>query len=222
MSDTTRSTTNDHEEQRFAPPAGVTGHSRPLWRRPRFALGLMVVAASVALGSWAVARAGAGHEAWAAATDLTPGESIQSGDLRPVRVQWDGETDRYLTGPPPSDGVVVSFVAAGELVPARAIGTTPEVAGRPMAVPLSTGTHLRAGVLADLWAVQAPEQVGETATTDLLAAAVPVLGVEKDSSLLRSGSGEVARVLVPDDVVARVLAAQGSDAELRLVERPGE
>lgn len=222
MSAMSRSASNENDAGPFAPAPAAISERRGVWRRPRFALGLMVVAASVALGSWAVARAGAGQEVWAAATDLTPGESLAEEDLRAVRVQWDGESDRYLVGQPPADGVVVSYVAAGELVPLRSIGTAPEVEGRPMAVPLQAGTHVAPGSLADLWAVLPGGPAGQEADTELLAAGVTVLGVETDSSLLRSGSGQVARVMVPPDVVPEVLAAQGSDAELRLVERPGD
>lgn len=201
----------------LAPAA--TGTPTPAWRRPRFAVGILLVGASVALGSWAVDRAGSGVAAWAAARDLSPGDVVTAEDLRPVRLAWDGDPSTYLAEPPPEGAVAVSFVGRGELVPASAVGVAEDVDGRPVTVPLGIGTQVRAGVLVDLWAVHTKQGSDGDPTPVMLAESVLVLGTEQDTSLL--GADEVARVLVPADVVPLVLAAQASNAVLTLVEHPG-
>lgn len=195
----------------------VTSRRPPAWRSPRFGVGLVLIAASVALGSWAVQRAETGEEMWVARRDLAPGHVIQPQDLRVVAVSWEGEDERYVPGPDlPVGGVVVSFVGEGELLPTSAIGTTSDVDGRPVAVPVPAGVTLTAGALVDLWAVPADDGAPHQ-----LADGAMVLGVEEGSGLLTSGSGTVARVLVDVETVPAVLAAQAGGGDVTLVERPG-
>ncbi|OJX98306.1 hypothetical protein EDD28_0268 [Salana multivorans] len=204
-----------------AAPAAATIARPPLWRSPRLLLGVLLVASAVVLGGWAVDRASGGTETLVARSDLTPGQRISLGDLEPVRMGWDGGSGVYLTELPP-DAVVVSAVGAGELVPASAIGSAADVDGRPMAVPLPVGARAAAGEVVDLWVVTGGNRsLGDEATAELLAADVLVLGVESDTGPFRSGSGRIARILVPEDVVDRVLEAQAAGEELTVVERAG-
>lgn len=203
-----------------APAQAALRRMRPVWRRPRFALGVALVAASVGLGAWVIERAGDGELTWAAVRDLAPGDVVAASDVRAVRMAWDGPRSTYLTQDAPVGAVVTSFVGAGELVPTAALGAAADVKGRPVVVPLEVGSHLQAGSLADLWSVS-DGGLGREPVTALLATGVQVLAVERDSGVVRSGSGQVARVLVPDDVVPAVLAARASGATLTLVERPG-
>ncbi|WP_108717927.1 hypothetical protein [Miniimonas sp. S16] len=199
-------------------PLAPTVTVRPFWRTPRFALGLALVAAAVALGSWAVERASSGEQAWVATTDLAPGDRLTADVVTAVRLSWDGASGTYLAGDAlPQDGVVTSFVGAGELVPSSAVGTAADVTGRPVPVPVPAGAQVRPGAVVDLWSV--PD--GDDGEATVLAEGVTVLGVEEDSGLFRSASGEVARVLVPADVVGAVLQAQADGATVTLVEHPG-
>ena len=198
-------------------PAATTRRP-PAWRSPRFGLGVILVAGSVALGSWAVQRASAGEPVWVARHDLAPGDVVTADDLRRAPLAWDGDGSVYVGAESLSpDAVITSFVGAGEILPASALGTAADVTGRPVPVPVPAGVVLTPGALVDLWAVS-----GDSATPPvLLAEAVVVLGVEEDSGLLRSSSGTVARVLVAQDAVAAVLTAQADAGTLTLVERPG-
>ncbi|WP_135850655.1 CpaB family protein [Serinibacter arcticus] len=198
--------------------AAVTSRRPPAWRSPRFGVGVVLVAASVALGSWALERAASGEEMWVARHDLAPGAVLTADDLRAVAVGWEGGAEVYLrAGDLPRDAVVTSFVGAGELVPAAALGVAADVDGRPVTVPVPAGVSLEPGVLVDLWAVPRLDD----APPSQLADGVLVLGIEEDSGMLRSGSGTVARVLVDVDAVAAVLAAQADGGSVTLVERPG-
>lgn len=125
------------EEQ---PQVAATHRSRPWWRRPRLGIGVLLVAGSVAVGTWAVRSAAAGEPAWVAVRDLAPGAAVSAQDLREVTLRWDGASGTYLAPADlTADSVVTSFVGEGELVPTSALGTTGDVAGRPMAVAVPVG-----------------------------------------------------------------------------------
>ncbi|PWD52148.1 hypothetical protein C8046_17355 [Serinibacter arcticus] len=196
----------------------MTSRRPPAWRSPRFGVGVVLVAASVALGSWAIERAGSGEQMWVARHDLAPGDPVSAEDLRSVPLSWEGGDAVYLPAAEiPDDAVATSFVGSGELVPASALGTSADVDGRPVTVPVPAGVTLEAGVQVDLWALPRAD-AGEPR---LLADGVSVLGIEEDTGMFRSGSGSVARVLVEADAVAGVLAAQADGGTVTLVERPG-
>jgi hypothetical protein len=198
--------------------AAVTSRRPPAWRSPRFGVGVVLVAGSVALGSWALDRAASGEEMWVAKHDLAPGDAVTTEDLRAVPVSWDGGASVYLAADGvPTDAVATSFVGEGELIPAAALGVAGDVDGRPVTVPVPAGVSLEPGVLVDLWAVPRLDDAPPTQLAD----GVLVLGIEEDSGVLRSGSGTVARVLVDVGAVAGVLAAQADGGSVTLVERPG-
>lgn len=198
-------------------PPAVTQRRPPAWRSPRFGVGIVLVAGSVALGSWAIERAAGGQEMWVARHDLAPGDPVGPDDLRRIPVSWDGEDARYVVSIDlPTDSVITSFVGEGELLPASALGSSSDVEGRPVTVPVPAGVTPTAGSLVDLWAVP-----GDDEAPHLIADGALVLGVEEDTGLLRSGSGTVARVLVDVTTVPTLLAVQAAGGTVTLVERPG-
>lgn len=222
----TRHEGSDASRRPAAPPAGPaapvasTVTRPPLWRSPRLLLGFVLVAGAVVLGGWAVDRASGGMEILTARGELTPGQRLGPEDVVAVRVSWDGPPSLYLTELP-TDPVAVSVVGAGELLPASAVGSAADVAGRPMAVPLPLGARAAAGDVVDLWVVTGARAPGEAAEAQLLAPDVLVLGTETDTGPFRRGSGTIVRILVPEDVVDRVLEAQAAGEELAIVERAG-
>lgn len=195
----------------------MTDARPPLWRSPRFALGLALIAGAIALGGWAVDRAAGGEALLVARGDLIPGQVLTAQDVQWVRTSWDGASGTYLDELP-SDAVVTSFVGAGELLPASAVGAAADGAGRPLALALPVGSQAGPGDLVDLWVVR---EVAEGAAAELLVPDVLVTAVEDDAGLLRSGSGKVVRVQVPPEVVAQVLEAQAVGDTLTIVERAG-
>ena len=92
---------------------------RPSWRDPRLLLGLVIVAGSVALGSWAVSSAGRTVAVYAAAGALTPGEPVDPSGLRTVEVRLASGDGKYFLAdrPLPEDLVALRVVGDGELVP---------------------------------------------------------------------------------------------------------
>jgi hypothetical protein len=214
------------------PTPTVARLRRPGWRDPRLVLGMVLVAASVALGSWAVSAAGRTVAVYAAAGPLTPGQALDARDLRAVEVRLGPGSGKYfLAGEPlPEDLVALRVVGNGELVPRSALGAAEELAVRAVAVPV-TGTlsdRVTDGALVDVWFV--PSSEGGAARGPEPAGAVPgegepyelaqqvvVAQVAEAGGTLVTGGATTLHVLVPTDDLPGVLAALAADGEISVV-----
>ena len=198
---------------------------RPSWRDPRLAVGILLVAASVALGSWIVSGSAQGVAVYAAREVLTPGEPVGEADLVVVEVRAPGAAERYLAAaaPLPADAVVTRLVGEGELVPVSAVGSEADVAVQPISVPVAgvLGSSVEPGVLVDLWLVPSGARLPGSADTseapELVAGGLLVAAVNTGDSVLSGVGGSTVEVLVPRDRVAQVLAALAADGTVTLV-----
>ncbi|MBO0608834.1 hypothetical protein [Myceligenerans salitolerans] len=203
----------------------------PGWRDPRLLAGIVLVAVSVALGSWLVASAGRTVPLFVADGALTPGEPVTRDALRVVDVRLTSGSDRYLRADEdlPSGLVAQRVVADGELVPRSGLGDGSTM--RSVALPISGGVseRIRPGAVADLWFVpdgapgvvpggsqEAPRD-GAGARPQALAEGVVVEQVEvADGALVVAGSSTL-HVLVEEDTLPRVLAALVEPGRLAVV-----
>lgn len=214
------------------PSPTVARLRRPGWRDPRLVLGLVLVAASVALGSWAVSAAGRTVAVYAAAGPLTPGQALDARDLRTVEVRLGPGSGKYfLVGEPlPDDLVALRVVGDGELVPRSAVGASEELAVRAVAVPVTGALSDRVedGALVDVWfvpssegdpAARGPEPAGAAAEGEPyeLARQVVVAQVAEAGGTLVTGGATTLHVLVPTDDLPGVLAALAADGEIAVV-----
>lgn len=202
---------------------------RPSWRDPRIGVGILLVAASVALGSWVVGDASRGEAYYAASTALTPGDGLDAGALEVVEVRLGAAGEAYLrAGEDLPDGVVASrVVGAGELVPRAALGRAADVDVRPVGVPVDgpVASSVAAGSRVDLWATT-PSSGGLGAASApaepvLVAPALVVAEVVTDDALFAVSGEAVVEVLVPADDLPDVLAALAGEAVVTLVPVPG-
>ncbi|MFJ4232791.1 hypothetical protein [Cellulosimicrobium cellulans] len=204
---------------------------RPGWKDPRLLVGIVVVALSVALGSWAVSTASRTVTVYAAGAALTPGTTVAAADLRTVEVRLGTQTDRYLLAADglPDEAVVLRTVAAGELVPASSLGAAADLAVRAVAVPVTTGLSERivAGAAVDVWYVpEAPPTAGaepgtaagdEPPQPELLVEGVTVAQVDEGEGTLVVGGPTTVHLLVGVDDLPAVLAAVAGDGTIALV-----
>lgn len=212
-----------------APPAARL--RRPTWRDPRLAVGVLLVAGSVALGTWAVADAGRTVAVYAVATTLTPGDAIGPQDLIAVDVRLGDDLDLYypVSGAPPEGLVALRTVGERELLARSAAGNAAELAFRSVAIPVTEAlsSKVAAGSLVDLWLVAALPS-GLAGTTDAAASAPQLLAEglvvaelgERGSGLL-SGSAPTLHVLAPSSALPQVLAALAGDGEVAIIPVPG-
>lgn len=194
---------------------------RPSWRDPRLGVGVVLVAASVALGTHVVSDARATEQVWAAREVLTPGERLEGGvvlvDVSPAVAPL------YLPAGTDLAATVDRVVGEGELVPSGAVVPLDQVDLRSVVVP--AGSRLPeavgAGARVDVWfnpratpGSAAPARPAHVVAEDVLVEAVTV----EDSMFSGAEFGSV-QLLVHDDLLPAVLAAMGSDGSLVVVPR---
>lgn len=200
---------------------------RPTWRDPRLAFGVLLVAGSVALGTWAVADAGRTVAVYAAATTLTPGDMIEPQDLVAVDVRLDDLELYYpVSADPPQGLVALRTVGERELLARSAAGSAAELDYRSVAIPVTEALSSKvvAGSQVDLWLV-APQPTGvadaAAPAPELLAEALVVAELGDRGSGLLGGGAPTVHVLAPSGDLPRVLAALASGGEVAIVPVPG-
>lgn len=202
---------------------------RPTWRDPRLGVGVLLVASSIALATWAIGDAGRTVGVYAAGTTLTPGDRLTEADTRVLEARLDGQDGAYLLVADglPEDAVVTRVVGEGELIPVAAVGEAADVDVRPVVVPLTgtVPTGLGAGSVVDLWLTD-PARPGvgpgeERAEPGMLAGGLVVAGVVESDSIFAGGSGTSVEVLVPRAELPGVLDALSGDGVVVVVPVPG-
>lgn len=200
---------------------------RPGWRDARLLVGLLLVLASVATGSYVVARADDRLPVFAASGPLVPGQPLSEDDLVRVDVQLGPEAGRYLSaaaGLAP-DRYVLREVADGELVPAAAIGGKDLVGVQPLTLTVDAGAAsvLRVGTRVDVYVnpVDRGAATGGTSFTgpELALQAVSVSGLPQTSDGLGSGSGadRPIQVMAPTDRIKEIIGAVDLGARVTVV-----
>ena len=209
---------------------------RPGWRDPRLAFGLLLVAGSVALGSWAVTSAGRTVAVFAVAETVTPGDVLTAADLVPLDVRLGADASRYFLASEalPETLVALRPVGERELLPRSSVGSGDALEFRSVAVPVAQtlSSKVTAGAVVDLWWVPAEVEADPAAGTSVDAGAgnVPSLLVDGlvvaeleeagGSGLLASGVPTV-QVLVPTADLAEVLGALAGDGTVAIMPVPG-
>ncbi|SKC35616.1 hypothetical protein [Krasilnikoviella flava] len=208
-------------------PAPVAARlRRPTWRDPRLVVGVVIVAASVALGSWAVSSAGRTVPVYAADGTLTPGEAVDVARLRTVDVRIDSGTELYLRADQelPDEVVALRVVDDGELVARSALGDAADVDVRSVSVPVDRAMSSRVtpGAVVDLWS--APEALAgaePAAEPSPLVEGVVVEQVDEAGSGLVVADGATLHVLVPAEDLPAVLQALAVPGSVTVVPQAG-
>ena len=212
------------------PVPRATRLQRPAWRDTRLLVGLVLVLASVALGSSVVAAADDRTPMYAARDALVPGQPLTAEDLVRVDVQLGSYRERYLsagTGLAP-ERFVLREVAAGELVPAVAIGGRDQVSVQPLTLSVDAGTvaTLVVGSRVDVYVNPAdPAATGSDAFTGPVLAleGVSVSGLPKTTGGLSGGAGgdRPVQVMAPRDRIKDIIGQVDDGARVTLVPVPG-
>ncbi|MFV0427436.1 MAG: SAF domain-containing protein [Beutenbergiaceae bacterium] len=204
----------------------ATQFRRPHWRDPRLGVGVLLVVASVALGSWVFARVDHSIEVYQARVTLSPGDVVLAADLAIVQARLDEVAGSYLQPDDDLEGMVITrMIPAGDLVPVSALGRSSDIAVRPVQVPMSAGLQqsVQGGSIIDLWvALPDPEGgPGALLAPQPLVSAVEVSGVYEDTTMFAGPQEVLVQVLIPVADLAEVLAAQAGGGQLTVVPVPG-
>lgn len=191
-----------------------------VWVDPRLAIGVVLIAASVVGVFGIVSVADASEHVLSARDSLTPGDRIDAGDLVSTQVRMQGATDLYLVGDDiPAEGLIMTkAVAAGELVPASAVGSAAglRLASVVVVVDGELSASLDAGATADVWAAKL-EETNNYGPPSVIVAGATVVRLIDSESIVSSGNTTTVELLVPRNRVARVLEALANDDALSLI-----
>ena len=235
--------TTAHEQAALSSPPARRLH-RPGWRDPRLLLGVVLVAASVALGSWLVSAAGRTTPVFVTDGPLVAGELIEPGHLRIRQVRLPEGLDLYLTAESvlPTGLVATRTVGAGEIVPLSAVAKARDLDVRPVAIGAdgSLSSGVVEGSVVDLWFVPDPragggasppaESAADGATGQTLdastaprqlAAGLTVAEVSTPDGAFAVGASTTVQVLVPMGDLGEVLRALALEGSVEVVSVPG-
>lgn len=207
-----------------SPPARRLARAR--WLDTRFAVGVLLVLASVVLGAKVVAEANDTVAVWALARDMGPGARLAQEDLLRRDVRLDSGGERYVRadGPAPLGYVLTRPVGREELLPAGAVAAEGAASMRrlPVEVDRMSTTGLQADAVVDVYVVPEPAPGGQAPPprSEVVVTGVTVDDVDERSGGLGAGgrTGGVVLLLGPQDAQA-VLDAQARGS-LRLLQVP--
>lgn len=193
---------------------------RRFWFDPRFAIGILLVIASVGGVLSIISSADASTKVYAARDAIAPGDRIEPSDLVAVSVRIEQSGQLYLApGDVPDDGlVVVRSIGEGELVPASAVGSAAglRLASVVVTVNGQLPASIGAGTLIDLWAASQQESSSYGPPSVIVTGATVVRQIESEG-LVASGDVSSLELLVPRSKIARVLEAIANEDALSAV-----
>lgn len=197
---------------------------QPSWRDPRLIIGIVLVALSVA-GCWQLVRAARGTTAvFAAAKDLPAGARVTAADVTSTEVKLASAGKRYLRAEAtwPQGIVALRTVAAGELIPAAAVGDAAKLSGRSVIVhvdgPLAEG--IVPGAHVDLWAVEARDD-DKKSVPERIAAGVRIVSLHAPKSGFGIDRTTGVELLVDEADIAAVLQLNADNATISILSVPG-
>ncbi len=204
----------------------------PSWRDPRLLFGVLLVAGSVVLGSWAITAGQRTVGIYQVSQTLTPGTELTSENLSVVQIRSTDVQDYYLMAADkvPEGQVTLRVLDTGEFVPQAAIASVAAVDHRPVAVPVGAelSSVVQVGSTVDLWFVPDAKRTVAAVASDSdaspgprepheLAHSLVVAEVSGESSGLIAGAGTTVHVLVPQEDLADVLGALAAEGTVSLV-----
>jgi hypothetical protein len=196
------------------------GARRRFWFDPRFAIGLLLIVASVAGVVGIVGAADSSVLVYAAREPLAPGDRVDADDLIGTSVRLAGAERLYLVPDDlPDDGLVVTkAVAEGELVPASAVGSTEGERQTSIVVGVSgeLAESVVAGSTVDVWSARESTGGVFEAPVVIVSGATVVRLVDQRGLVVDNDSTSI-EVLVPRTDVARVLEAIANDDAIAVV-----
>lgn len=196
------------------------GTRKRFWVDPRFAIGLGLVIAGVAGTAFVVTTSDTSEEVFTTRGPLAVGDVIVEEDLVRSSVRVGAAERLYLVpGDVPEGGLVVTrAVAAGELVPASAVGTTTGQEFTTVVVPVGErlAASVTAGATVDLWA--SPQLDGGVfGPPVVIVPSASVVRLLEPSGIVVDETSAAVEMLVPKYRIARVLEAMANDDALSLV-----
>ena len=207
----------------MAAAAPVMRLRRPRWKDPRLIVGIVLVLASVLMGSLLISRLSETTPVLVARSPLVPGDPIRPESLSTVEIRLGEQVGAYVGSIDaiPDGAVTTRAVDAGELLPISALGQSADVPLRPVVIPVDSAVaeSVVIGATVELWHTSPGPSQGDRASARMLVPDAVVRRIDEGSSLgMRSMAVEV---LVPAADLASVLEVLGEDGRLDVIGVPG-
>ena len=187
--------------------------SMPRWTDFRLWLGLALVVGAMFAGAHLLSSDGDDVTVWQATRDLPGGAVIA--DLRPVTVSLGDAGEDYLTADEAVTGRMLWPVAAGELVPRRAVVADDLAGSRLVTVPvdpLRLPPVLMPGDRVDVWSTPG-DRADVVLVPQLIVPGVTVASISEDTVGI-GGQIAVVLTLAEADVPDVVAASRGGSLDL--------
>lgn len=187
--------------------------SMPRWTDFRLWLGLALVVGAMFAGAHLLSSDGDDITVWQATRDLPGGAVIA--DLRPVTVSLGDAGDDYLTADEVARGRMLWPVAAGELIPRRAVVADDLAGARLVTVPvdpLRLPPDVMPGDRVDVWSTPG-ERTDVVQVPQLIVPGVTVASIAEDTVGI-GGQIAVVLTLAEADVAEIVAASRGGGLDL--------
>lgn len=207
-----------HEEawRRMTSPADQ--RVRRFWIDPRFALGILLVVASVAGVSALLAVQNRSVHAYVARSTLVVGDTVRASDLELVSVRVPASSHYLNEGALPEHAVAVRSVPKGDLVPLSAVtgGSDARLTSIVVTASGPVAAAVTAGSSADIWSAHSAADKDYAPPVVLVSGAI-VVSIAEDDSLVAGRSPVAVEVRVPAARVASVLQAMADGQSLSVV-----
>ncbi len=198
----------------------------PSWKDARLVVGVLLVLLSVVIGGAAFSAADDRVGMWAAARTLTPGHEIVEGDLVRVDVQLGDAAADYVPVDErlPNAAIVDRQLDPGELLPRSAVVDPMDARQRevPVRVDPIYLSNLSVGSRVTVY-VPEPDSGEDTSSDEptpyrVLVERATVSSLPTTSkTVIGSGTGGSAVIVVPADRVADLISIDQKDAPIKLV-----
>jgi hypothetical protein len=189
---------------------GSTSTRRRFWVDPRFIIGLVLVAASIAGVGAIVTGSDQTSVVYTARHTLVVGDHLAKTDLVETRVQLGGTAQLYLVPAAKlnRDLLVTRTILAGELVARSMVGDASgeELTSVVVDVPGRLAATVGPGSVVDTWSAAATGP-GEYAPPTILVAQASVVRIVEPTGIIAADNGQSVELLVPKVTVAAVLEA---------------
>lgn len=194
---------------------------RPRWRDPRLLIGIVLISLSVAGVVALVSSQSRTVSVYAAESAVSVGDPLHAEDLREIAVRIEDPAQRYLIAdePLPEDMQFIRAVGEGELIPRSVLDTSDPLARRAVTVEVQheLARAVQRGRPVDVWAASAVASTTETSEVDQLVASAEVVDIREESSAFGAQGSVTVELLVAEDELSGLLAAEGSGAGLSVL-----
>lgn len=198
---------------------------KPSIRDPKLIIGVLLIALSVMVGSWAVNDAKGLSVAYVAVKPLIPGQPFTSEDVKAVELNLAGQSGRYLSAALEQGETAIALRAIGEneIIPLDAITSQANSDTRIVALPISEdlSQSIIVGSQVDLWHIPKSGLVDGGSEPKEVARGLYVSEVPGSEGAFSVGSGKIVHVVVPTTQVSAVLSAVKEEGSLTLLSIPG-